>query len=138
MWTPLQELQGELNRLFDRWSGVGSEVGGPAGHPAVNVWEEGERVYLEAELPGLQLNDLEISITAGNQLVLQGQTKPPVVEKGTWHRRERAFGTFSRTIALPFPVDPEHVEARLENGVLKVVLTKHESARPRKIVVKAE
>jgi HSP20 family protein len=58
--------------------------------------------------------------------------------KGIWHRQERGFGTFSRTLTLPFPVDPDKVDARLENGVLRVNLAKHESARPRKIQVKAE
>jgi HSP20 family protein len=137
-WAPLQELQGELNRLFDRWAGTGASHSTPAGYPAVNIWEEGDHLHLEAELPGLQLDELEISITGGNQLTLQGQTRPPAVEKGTWHRRERQYGNFARTVELPFPVDPEKVEARFEHGVLKVTLAKHESARPRKIVVKAE
>jgi HSP20 family protein len=134
----LQELQGELNRLFNRWTAPGGSYAAPAGYPAVNVWEEGEHLFVEAELPGLQLNELEISITGGNQLTLQGQTRSPVVEKGTWHRRERQFGSFARTVELPFPVDPDKVDARFEHGVLKVTLAKHESARPRKIVVKAE
>ena len=58
--------------------------------------------------------------------------------KGAWHRRERTAGEFVRTLSLPYPVDPEKVEARLENGVLHVTLAKHASAQPRKIPVKAE
>jgi HSP20 family protein len=61
-----------------------------------------------------------------------------VPEKGAWHRQERQFGEFVRTIPLPYPVDPNKVEARLEQGVLGVKLAKHESAKPRKIPVKAQ
>jgi HSP20 family protein len=104
----------------------------------LNVWEEKDNVLVEAELPGLDLKDLEIYVTGGNQLTIKGQRKPNVPEKGVWHRQERQFGTFSRSLTLPFPVDAEKVDAKLENGVLQVRLAKHESAKPRKIPVKAE
>lgn len=135
LWNQMQQFQGEMNRLFDRWNGFGST---PAAFPTVNVWEEGDHLHVEAELPGLNLNDLEIYVTGGNELTLKGERKFNVPEKGAWHRRERAAGEFVRTLALPYPVDADKVEARLENGVLHVTLAKHESARPRKIVVKGE
>jgi HSP20 family protein len=137
LWSQLQQLQGEMNRLFERWAGPGNALGA-AGDPAVNVWEDGEHLRVEAELPGLDLKDLEIYVTGGNQLTLQGERKPPVPGKGAWHRQERNFGRFVRTLTLPYPVNPDKVEARLENGVLEVKLAKHESAKPRKIAVKAE
>jgi HSP20 family protein len=137
LWSQLQQLQGEMNRLFERWAGPGNALG-TAGDPAVNVWEEGEHLWVEAELPGLDLKDLEIYVTGGNQLTLQGERKPPAPGKGAWHRQERTFGRFVRTLTLPYPVDPDKVEARLENGVLVVKLAKHESAKPRKIAVKAQ
>jgi HSP20 family protein len=132
----LHQFQDEMNRLFDRWNG-GAPVS-PGGFPALNVWEDGEEVFVEAELPGLDLKDLEIYVTGGNQLTLKGARKPSVPEQGVWHRQERAFGAFNRTLTLPFPVNPDQVDAKLENGVLHLKLTKHESARPRKIPVKAE
>jgi HSP20 family protein len=126
-----------MNRLFDRWFDVptSSPV---AVFPAVNVWEEGEEVLVEAELPGLDLKSLELLVTGGNQLTLKGERKFQVPEKGLWHRRERGYGEFVRTVMLPSLVNADRVEARLENGVLLVRLPKHESARPRKINVKAE
>ena len=136
LWNQMRQFQGEMNRLFDRWAGPGQSGG--AEFPALNVWEEGEHVLVEAEVPGLDLKDLEIYVTGGNQLTLKGQRKPPVTERGAWHRQERTFGAFSRTLTLPFPVDADKVDARLDNGVLVVRLAKHESARPRKIQVKAE
>lgn len=135
LWNQLQQFQGEMNRLFDRWDGGANGV---TAYPAVNVWEDGEHLLLEAELPGQDLKDLEIYVSGGNQLTIQGQRRPPAAEKGAWHRQERGFGPFVRTLTLPFPVDADKVEARLENGVLQLKLAKHESARPRKIAVKAE
>jgi HSP20 family protein len=137
VWNQLHQFQNEMNRLFDRWS-VGSPLSGVVAFPAVNVWEEGEQVCVEAELPGLNLKDLEIYVTGGNQLTLKGERKVQVPERGQWHRQERTYGSFNRSLTLPYPVDPEKVDARLEHGVLLIRLTKHESARPRKIPVKAE
>ena len=111
---------------------------GVVAFPALNVWEGGDQVSVEAELPGLDLKDLEIYVTGGNQLTLKGERRPTLPERGLWHRQERNFGPFSRTLALPFAVDADKVDARLENGVLTVKLAKHESAKPRKIAVKAE
>ena len=137
VWNQFQQFQDEMNRLFDRW-GHGGSFAGPASFPPLNVWEEGEEVFVEAELPGLNLKDLEIYVTGGNQLAIKGERKPNMPEKGVWHRQERAFGAFSRSLTLPFPVNADKVDARLENGVLQLKLSKHESARPRKIPVKAE
>ena len=138
MWGQLQQFQNEMNRLFDRWNDGGARAGAAATFPAVNVWEEGDAVFVEAELPGLDLKDLEIYVTGGNQLTVKGERKAFTPEQGVWHRQERAYGHFTRSLTLPFPVDADKVDARLENGVLLVRLAKHESARPRKIQVKAE
>ena len=138
LWPPLQQFQTEMNRLFDRWAGTGGRAGASAGFPPLNVWENADHVYVEAELPGVELKDLEIHVTGGNELTLKGERRPVAPEGGVWHRQERAFGAFTRTLTLPFAVDPDKVEARLENGVLTIQLAKHESAKPRKIAVKAE
>lgn len=138
LWNPLQQFQSEMNRLFDRYgNGVGRAFG-LGGYPALNVWEDTDHVYLEAELPGVEFKDLEIYVSGGNELTLKGERKPSVPEQGVWHRQERTFGVFSRSLTLPFPVDADKVEARLENGVLHIRLAKHEAAKPRKINVKAE
>jgi HSP20 family protein len=139
LWTQMQQLQHEMNRLFDRWAGEGGRfLGITPVYPAVNVWEEGDNVFVEAELPGMDLKDLEIYVTGGDQLVLKGERKPQAPDKAVAHRQERGFGQFARTLALPFAVDADKVDARFEAGVLQVKLPKHASARPRKIVVKSE
>lgn len=134
-WNALQQFQSEMNRLFDRWAGAPD---GGLAFPALNVWEEGDQLVVEAELPGLDLRDLEIYVTGGNQLTVKGERKQSLPEKGRLHRQERGYGKFSRSLTLPYPVDADRVDARLEHGVLRVSLSKHESARPRKIPVKAQ
>lgn len=133
-WSSVSQLDNEMNRLFERFANQG--FGAPA-FPALNVWEDGETLIVEAELPGLDLADLEMFVTGQNQLTIKGERKAPEVEKSTVHRQERGFGSFVRTLTLPFPVDDSKVEARLEHGVLTIRLPKHEAARPRKINIKA-
>jgi HSP20 family protein len=134
VWRSLNEMQHEVNRVFDRW---GRHPFGIGEFPTANLWEDADTLYLEAELPGLELQDLEIFVTNHNQLTLKGERKAPVVEKSVQHRQERGFGKFTRTLTLPFAVDENAVEARFENGVLKLRLPKHETAKPRKIAIKA-
>lgn len=138
VWDQLQQLQSEMNRLFDRWGGDARRPGYTAAYPAVNVWEEGDALNVEAELPGMDLKDLEIYVTGGNQLTIKGKREMKLPEKATWHRQERGHGTFARTLALPIEVDPDKVDARFDSGVLMIRLPKHEASKPRKINVKAE
>lgn len=142
-WQPLGEtlwqmgrLQSEMNRLFDRYSTSENARYAPS-YPGLVAWEDGERLYVEAELPGMKLEDLEIYVTGGNQLIVKGTREAPEVSGGTWHRQERGFGSFGRTVTLPFDVDVGKVEARLVQGVLTVQLPKSERDKPRRITVKA-
>lgn len=134
-WNPFQQLQSEMNRLFQRWTDDSTAT---SAFPALNVYEEGEALHLTAELPGLAMQDLEIYVTDNRQLTIKGERKRQVPEKAIRHREERGFGKFARVLALPFAVDSERVDARLENGVLHLKLAKHESAKPRKIKVTGE
>jgi|SRR5579875_1334744 HSP20 family protein len=139
LWDELNRFQEEMNRLFDSFGlRDGSWPTFAVAYPAVNVWEDDEHVYAEAELPGMELDDLEIYVTGGNQLTIKGERKQPAVNQGVWHRQERGFGSFSRLISLPVDVDADKVEARLCNGVLTITMPKSETAKPRKIAVKTE
>jgi HSP20 family protein len=138
LWASFDRLHGEMDRLLDQW-GVDAPRGlGLTAFPPVNVWEDGDAFHVEAELPGLTREQLQLSVTNRNQLTLQGERLPEEVEKGRWHRRERGFGRFQRMLKLPTPVDADKIEATFENGLLHVVLPKGEEARPRRIAVKAE
>jgi len=136
-WDQVQQLQSELNQLFHRWTGPGRGPSdtGEGDFPALNVWEDTDAVHVEAELPGMSHNDIEIYVTGGNQLTLKGERKPVAAEGALWHRQEREHGRFVRTFPLPVNVDADKVEARFENGVLVVKLPKHAAAKPRKINV---
>ena len=139
VFSQLHQLQGEMNRLLDRWGDQGGAPVFAAEYPLVNVWEDTDAVFVEAEVPGLDPKDLEVLVSENNQLTLKGERRPPATnEKGIWHRQERTHGGFVRVITLPFNVDADKVDARFENGVLHLKLAKHESAKPRKISVKAE
>lgn len=135
---PMATLRNEMDRLvgdfFNAWgNGQGSAVAGTA-FPSVNLWEEGDALMAEAEVPGLKSDDLDISVV-GNQLSIKGRRAAQSAEAGTFHRRERAVGEFVRVLTLPVDVDSTKVEASLANGVLRISLPKAESAKPRRIPV---
>ena len=138
MWTRMNRLHGAMNQLLGQPNGDDNRqlrLGGA--YPALDVWEDEATLFVEAELPGMELADVEIFVTGGNQLTLRGERKQPQEGEGTWHRQERGFGQFSRALNLPFNVDADKVEAKLQHGVLTVELPKAADAKPRRIAVKA-
>jgi HSP20 family protein len=135
LWSEMNRLQHEMNRVFGRYGDDAPSVA--TSYPPVNVWEDEDKLLVETELPGMNLQDLEIFVS-GNQLTIKGERKSPTFENATWHRRERGYGTFSRVYELPEPVDADHVQAQFHNGVLRLELPKQEDAKPRRITVKAE
>ena len=105
--------------------------------PAVNVWQGDEAVAITAELPGVDPADIDISVKE-NVLTLSGERKAPEVPEGArWHRNERGFGKFARSVRLPFVAAEDKVEARMTNGVLRIVIGRPEEDKPRKIEIKA-
>lgn len=134
----LGRLRGEMDRLFtDAFRAPSQANGGyqwEAEYPAINVWEDESSFHAEAELPGYKLDDLSITVVK-NELMLKGERKLVEDETRTFHRRERAAGSFSRVIHLPTAVNAEKVEATIADGVLLLRLPKAEEAKPRKIRV---
>lgn len=153
---PLEELRDELDRLWTSLTAApplhGWGVRPDGVFPAVNVRETGDAVTIEAELPGLDAGDVEISLT-GEELVLKGSRPKPASgqpsgasagngeqteeAKVTWHRQERGSGAFERRIPLPVAVDAARVEARLVNGVLTIICPKAPEAQPRRVEVRS-
>ncbi len=132
MWSEMNRLRNEMERAF----GNGARRVSTSVFPALNLWGDDNYLYVEAELPGFELSDLEIMVSGDNQLSIKGERKPPQHEGGTWHRQERGYGTFSRMIELPDHVDPEEVSAEFKHGVLTITMPKREEAKPRRIEVK--
>ena len=137
-FAEMERLSAEMNRAFQRFGITDGGQQAAGTYPAVDVWQDEDRLYIEAELPGMEIGDLEIYVTGGNQLTIRGERKPPTVEGGTWHRQERGYGKFSRLLALPCDVKTDEVEAELKDGVLTVKLPKSEAAKPRRLAIKAE
>lgn len=139
-WEPLAEmnrLRNEMDRLFGRYGFGQPRRQGPSVFPPLNMWEDDNNLYVEAELPGFELKDLEIYVTGGNQLSIKGERKQPELEGGAWHRQERGFGSFSRIIELPSSADNDNVSAEFKCGVLTITLPKSEEVKPRRIEVKS-
>lgn len=133
-WSPVREFQEEMRSVRERFA-AGNRPALASSYPPVNIRGDNDKVYAEAELPGMQLEQLEIYVTEGNQLTIQGERRQRELDKGDWFGQERGFGSFSRTIVLPVNVDADKVEACIEHGVLLVTLPKSEAAKPRRISV---
>jgi len=135
-WSPFDELrslQREINRIFGGFE-VGTSI---SRFPALNVWANDDNVVVTAELPGLNVEDIELNII-NNQLIIKGERKADKpAEEAVCHRCERGAGVFVRTIRLPFAVESDKVEANYENGVLTVTLPRQEQAKPKRIEIKA-
>ena len=135
----LRSLQDEVNRLFSSSFSRGgdSELTRGAWSPSVDIFEDNDQIALEAELPGVNPEDVTISIE-NNVLTIHGERKfEKKDDQGNFHRVERSYGSFTRSFTLPPAVSPEGAEARFENGVLHLTLRKREEAKPRRIEIKA-
>jgi HSP20 family protein len=133
----------ELRRLHDemgRLAGALAPAAGPAaaaagGFPAVNVHAGRDGIAVVAELPGVEPGDLEVHAHQ-DTLTIRGARRPASEDGRAYHRRERRSGAFTRTVQLPYRVDPDRVEARLEDGVLRLSLGRPEQDKPRRIEIK--
>ena len=125
----LRRLQEEMDRL------AGAFTPAAASFPAVNLYAGRDGIAVSAELPGVAKDELEIHAHR-DTLTLRGTRRPAAENEQAYHRRERRSGAFTRTIQLPFRVDPEQIEARFENGVLQLSLQRPEEDKPRRIEVK--
>lgn len=136
--TGIDELKREMDRLFNAFGTTGRPRWPhtcAAAYPALNIWDAGDTLCVEAEVPGVNKDDLEI-LAVGNELTVKGRRQPFNGEKTAYHRHERGVGEFTRSITLPVEVDAAKVEAVLDNGVLTLRLPKAENAKPRQITVK--
>jgi HSP20 family protein len=137
----LRSLQDEVNRLFSnsfsRGGSGDNELMRGAWSPSVDIFENKDQIVLEAELPGMKPEDVNISIE-NNVLTIHGERKFEKKDEGdNFHRVERSYGSFTRSFTLPPTVSSENAQAEFENGVLRLTLAKREEAKPRRIEIKA-
>ena len=135
VWRELNRLQRDMDRLSR--TGIPSYLRTAPSFPALNIWSNEEELIITAEVPGINPDDLDISVV-GDNLTLKGTRTAEELEEGSrFHRQERGYGNFSRTVQLPFPVEIDKVNAKFTNGVLEISLPRAEADKPRKIAVKS-
>ncbi|MDE3130866.1 MAG: Hsp20/alpha crystallin family protein [Acidobacteriota bacterium] len=139
-WEPATELntiQNEMNRLFNSLFETPVRVSANGGArrwiPSMDLVESGDHYVLHADLPGLDEKDVKVELES-DVLTISGERKAEH-EKGGYHRFERAYGSFSRSLTLPEGVDPEAVEASFERGVLEVRIPKPVRQSPHKVTI---
>ena len=134
----LRTLQEEVNRLFSTnltraFDDQG--IGRGAWAPSVDIYENKDQIVLEAELPGMNQEDFDLSIE-NNVITLRGERKfEKTEESDNYHRVERSYGAFTRSFTLPQTVSAESATAEYNNGVLRVTLPKREETKARRIQV---
>ncbi len=141
-WDPFKDLQGlqdRMNNLFSettgRRTGRYEDLFGGQWSPRVDIYETKEAFVVSAEVPGMDLKDLDLQIQE-NVLTLKGDRRfEREVEEDSYHRVERAYGTFQRSFALPKTVDQDNVKAGLKDGVLEVRIPKQERVKPKQVQV---
>ena len=137
VWPEMNRLQEEMEQWFGRLGMNDPRRFAGSVYPPLNAWEDDNNLYVEAELPELELSDLEIIVNGDNQLSIKGERKQPERENGTSHLRERGHGGFSRMGELPQYVDSDKVTAELKHGVLTITLPKRKEATARRVEVTA-
>ena len=143
-WEPLKDfvtLQDRMNQfLSDTFNNVDVENGRLIQDwvPAVDVYEDAEAIQLKAELPGMEMKEIEVKV-ANNTLEIRGEKKIEQEEKKeNYHRIERVFGRFARSFRLPNTVAQDKIRAKYDRGVLTITLPKREETKPKSITVEVE
>ena len=143
-WNPfreLDEMHNRLSRLFGGTPALGNgnrreDMTVAEWAPLVDITEDDKEYLIKAELPEVKKSEVKVRVDDG-VLYISGPRNFEKEEKGKrYHRIERAYGSFTRSFALPDDVDPEHVNAEFRDGVLNVRVAKSPNARPKSIDVK--
>src|SRR5579875_1398085 len=139
-FNDLAVLQNRLNSIFTdfaRPEGEGDQLAAGNFVPAVDVYEDPQKLVLKVEVPGIKPEDLDIRVE-GRVLTVRGERKWDSEQKEeNYHRIERRYGSFVRSFTLPATVDTENIQAQSEHGVLELTLNKKPEAKPKQITVKA-
>src|SRR3989440_12625030 len=135
-YDPVESMQREFDSMFGRYlNGRGTAAdGGRLAPYGVDVREDADHIYVEAELPGFRKDDVDITLE-NQTLTITAERKENEQKKGEWLLNERRYTRFLRSFTLPPTVDEQTVNAKLNDGVLTITLNKREESKPRKISV---
>ena len=137
--SQIEKMSREMNQLMSAFGPGSGER--PAGHqpdvyPPLNVYNDGECFVVRAEIPGVSTEDMDIEVT-GDTLTVRGERRPPEIPEGaSYHRRERDFGRFRRSLSLPEQVNSAKVVATFAEGILEIRLPHAEATKRRKVDIK--
>ncbi len=134
LWEEMDKLQREMNRLYH--STNVNHFGASVDFPAINVWTKADAgQVITAELPGIYPDELDIKVIGETLTISGSRISQEQGDDVQYHRQERGFGNFVRSIQLQFPVEADRIEANYEKGILKIWLPRAEKDMPRKIIV---
>ena len=141
-WEPLEgftALRREMDRLFEDFShgSGGLRFWERAAEPAVEVSDTAEAVVVKVQVPGVNKDDIQLTITENTLTVKEETKEESKKERKNYHRQEFRYGAFVRTIALPAPVHAEKATAQLKDGVLEVTMPKSAQAQAKQVPIKA-
>lgn len=138
-WKEMSVLQNRMNSLFNepffRSGREEDELSMGAWYPAVDMFENDDKIVIKAELPGMKKNDFSVDVK-DRVLTLSGERNyDNEVKEENYYRRERTYGKFKRAFNLPADVDADNIKAEFKDGVLKVEIPKPEAQKPKQITV---
>lgn len=144
-WSPLKELEDmkrDMDRLFEdffvgrrpRWS----QTEGGIIVPNIELFDRGNDLVLRAEIPGAEKENIDLSITK-DSITIKGEiTKDESIRQEDYFVSERIYGSFSRTVQMPFEIDEDKAAATLKKGILEVVLPKKEDAKAKEVRIEVK
>jgi len=138
-WDPFRDmvtLRDKMNRLFDdAFKGEEKDIVSSSWAPSVDIYETENELVLNAEIPGIDEDDIEIKIE-DNTLTLHGERKlEEETQEENYHRIERSYGSFYRSFSLPHYIDQEKIKAEHDNGVLRIHMPKKPELKPRSVKI---
>ncbi len=133
-FSSFYNLPRELDRFFDETWRPSTISQRRNAYPPVNISEDNSNIYVFSEIPGVDIEDIDITLTDGS-LVIKGNRKHGT---GSYYRQERPTGLFQRVVSLNVSINPDKVNAKMKDGILEIVIPKADEAKPKKISITAQ
>jgi HSP20 family protein len=140
-WNPMRDMElftNGMSTLFGNHflaPGFRDASGMAEWQPVVDIFDKEDQIVIKAELPGVDKKDICVDVKDGILTLSGERTYENEVTEGSYYRKERAFGKFNRSFALPEGLDPEKIDADFKDGVLNIEIPKPEEKKPRKVAV---
>jgi HSP20 family protein len=140
-WNPIKEmldLRDDFDRFIDRFFSKDFEIWEGQREFNVDIYEDADNIVIKAEIPGVNKEDISVSLTDDTVTISGKKTEEKKIEKENYYRKEIRTGSFSRSFTLPCAVDREKVKATYKNGVLEIVLPKSEKEKAKEVKIEVE